>query len=182
MGTQVLRPQDCLVERFPVLHGQRNYSPTKGNGFGYTKTNHIINNNTNYVNKKSTTVQTGHKKRYHNQSQQYQQQNCSTSPKKISSLDESKSVSRHRNTRNDLEMGQVTVVRRGDSLDSLNSRIKKDMTKKSAFDPAEIYAGSAFSVSPSPSSLPLPTFFKKQELKPFDDSATRDLRRLLRLE
>ncbi|PIM97588.1 hypothetical protein CDL12_29941 [Handroanthus impetiginosus] len=52
---------------------------------------------------------------------------------------------------------------------------------------ADVYAGSAFSLSPSPQSLPLPSFFNKKHQsdntsKPFDDSATRDLRRLLRLE
>lgn len=45
----------------------------------------------------------------------------------------------------------------------------------------DMYAGSAFSVSPSPSSLPLPSFSKKKQF-PIDDSATRDLRRLLRLD
>ncbi|CAA7405988.1 unnamed protein product [Spirodela intermedia] len=41
----------------------------------------------------------------------------------------------------------------------------------------ETYAGPAFSASPSPRALPLPTFPSK---KP--DAATRDLRRLLRLD
>jgi hypothetical protein len=36
-------------------------------------------------------------------------------------------------------------------------------------------------VSPAPSSLPLPSFSKKKQVS-IDDSATRDLRRLLRLE
>ncbi|KAJ0033889.1 hypothetical protein Pint_24985 [Pistacia integerrima] len=44
----------------------------------------------------------------------------------------------------------------------------------------DVYAGSAFAVSPEPSSLPLPSFFKKQIS--VDDSATRDIKRLLRLE
>nr|GMD77387.1 proline-rich nuclear receptor coactivator [Ipomoea batatas] len=53
----------------------------------------------------------------------------------------------------------------------------------------DVYAGSGFSNSPSPRSLPLSSFFnnanKKQDgsdTTSFDDSATRDLRRLLRLE
>ncbi|KAF2287770.1 hypothetical protein GH714_002651 [Hevea brasiliensis] len=45
----------------------------------------------------------------------------------------------------------------------------------------DVYAGSAFAVSPAPSSLPLPSFSKKKQVS-FDDSATRDLRRLLRLD
>lgn len=158
MGTEILRPQDSLVERYPAFHGRRNYVPTKGNRLGNTKTNHNNNNNNN-------------KKRYKNQNE------------RIISSDESKAVSSKSINRNELEIGQVTIVRRGDSLDSLNSRIKKDRTTKTVFEPATLYAGSsAFSSSPSPTSLPLPTFFKKQELKSFDDSATRDLRRLLRLQ
>ncbi|MFS7928573.1 hypothetical protein Hanom_Chr04g00322361 [Helianthus anomalus] len=50
------------------------------------------------------------------------------------------------------------------------------------------YAGSAFFHSPSPRSLPLPSFFKKQDSMAmvddddaFDDSATKHLCRLLRL-
>ncbi|KAF0895506.1 hypothetical protein E2562_013601 [Oryza meyeriana var. granulata] len=49
----------------------------------------------------------------------------------------------------------------------------------------EVYAGPAFSVSPEPSSLPLPQFpFRKAAAAAavIDDAATRDLRRMLRLE
>ncbi|KAE8037555.1 hypothetical protein FH972_010136 [Carpinus fangiana] len=46
----------------------------------------------------------------------------------------------------------------------------------------DMYAGLAFVMSPEPSSLPLPLFSKKKQvLVIVDDSATRDLRRLLRL-
>ncbi|KAL3012083.1 hypothetical protein AAZX31_07G235300 [Glycine max] len=63
----------------------------------------------------------------------------------------------------------TTILRRGQSLDSA---VK-----------SEVYAGSAFAVSPSPEALPLPSFStKKQDSVAVDDSATRDLRRLLRLE
>jgi hypothetical protein len=48
----------------------------------------------------------------------------------------------------------------------------------------ELYAGPAFSAaSPEPSSLPLPQFpFQKAVAPAVNDAATRDLRRLLRLE
>ncbi|MCS4558852.1 proline-rich nuclear receptor coactivator motif-containing protein, partial [Shewanella sp. C32] len=48
----------------------------------------------------------------------------------------------------------------------------------------EVYAGPAFSVSPEPSSVPLPQFpFRKAAVTAaVDDAATRDLRRMLRLE
>lgn len=52
----------------------------------------------------------------------------------------------------------------------------EDLTAK------KMYAGSAFSVSPSPSSLPLPNFFLKKDESTVADYATKDLRRLLRLE
>lgn len=52
---------------------------------------------------------------------------------------------------------------------------------------ADVYAGSAFALSPSPRSLPLPSFFNKKQqdyakINPSNDPATRDLRRLLRLD
>ncbi|KAH0675392.1 hypothetical protein KY285_023193 [Solanum tuberosum] len=45
---------------------------------------------------------------------------------------------------------------------------------------AEFYAGSGFSSSPPPSSLPVPAFFMKKREDNLD--ATSDLRRLLRLD
>ncbi|KAL6850528.1 hypothetical protein ACP4OV_021155 [Aristida adscensionis] len=47
---------------------------------------------------------------------------------------------------------------------------------------AEVYAGPAFSTSPEPSALPLPQFPAKKAAAAVDDAATRDLRRILRLE
>ncbi|CAL9198553.1 unnamed protein product [Musa hybrid cultivar] len=55
--------------------------------------------------------------------------------------------------------------------------------------PPDVYAGSAFDLSPSPRALPLPSFSRRKEDLPpagakavVDCSATKDLRRLLRLE
>ncbi|RRT55734.1 hypothetical protein B296_00034896 [Ensete ventricosum] len=55
--------------------------------------------------------------------------------------------------------------------------------------PPNVYAGSAFDLSPSPRALPLPSFSRRKEEPPpppakavVDCSATKDLRRLLRLE
>ncbi|XP_010912095.1 uncharacterized protein [Elaeis guineensis] len=51
---------------------------------------------------------------------------------------------------------------------------------------ADMYARAGFAISPSPTSLPLPSFSRRSLSSPsivtVDDSATRDLRRLLRLE
>lgn len=114
-------------------------------------------------------------------------------------------------------MGQVTILKRGESLDSLRNR-GNDRRKTVSFDDrdlvvtgterigpepesvkeevrvadlkvaatvalqSDVYAGSAFSWSPSPSSLPLPTFSRRKEVfKIMEDSVTEDLRRLLRI-
>ncbi|XP_058083149.1 uncharacterized protein LOC131231075 [Magnolia sinica] len=86
-----------------------------------------------------------------------------------------------------------TIVKRGESLDPPKRREFQGRDRRKAtvsFDDRDlivsdinVYAGSAFSQSPPPSSLPLPSFSKKKESLPgFDDSATRDLRRLLRID
>lgn len=94
-------------------------------------------------------------------------------------------------------MENVTILRRGESLDS---KIRSEAGKRKegrepeprqvpavesrspmACGRCDVYAGSAFFVSPEPSSLPLPSFSKKK-MAPVDDSATRGLRRLLRLD
>lgn len=110
--------------------------------------------------------------------------------------------------------GQVTILKRGESLDSKKSEFKRSDLKKAASlneadlvvcgkgrlgpDPelvpkqirlkeplplqSDVYAGSAFSQSPSPRSLPLPSFSTRKAPPAVDDSATKDLRRLLRLD
>lgn len=203
MGTEVLRPQDCLVERFPVtFHGRKNYLPS-----GYYAKSY----------RKPTVVRTDPRKKSTNHHQQHQQQQ-NQEVAKLKTRDDVK-VTRVNNNNGPVAvsngpgpvMGKVTILRRGVSMDSLNPKIKKDNTITTTTttkreddlvtfgterlgpeqpgmlpmfgNPVDVYAGSAFSVSPCPSSLPLPSFFRKQEFKSFeDDSATRGLRRLLRLE
>ncbi|OIS98549.1 PREDICTED: uncharacterized protein LOC109232558 [Nicotiana attenuata] len=171
MGTEVLRPQNCLREpQAAMVFHRRKTGNGYYNNYGYRK----------------PVVRT-EKKKLNNKSQ---------NQNKAEPL-----ISR----RSSADGGNVTILRRGDSLDSLNPKIGTDKKKpeftvygtgrlgpeapkqiRVGFSPADMYAGSAaFSNSPSPRSLPLPSFFnsKKQvEFKSFDDSATRDLRRLLRLE
>ncbi|KAF9618284.1 hypothetical protein IFM89_000919 [Coptis chinensis] len=68
----------------------------------------------------------------------------------------------------------VTILKRGESIDNLVVRVRTT---------EEIYAGSAFFSSPSPRKLPLPSFSKKTSTFVVDDElATKDLRRLLRLD
>lgn len=133
--------------------------------------------------------------------QQQQQQlglNNLLLPRRSASVDE---------LQNDLP--RVTILRRGQSLDTIDaSRLKRDLENETRGGGGlmrdDVYAGSAFFVSPSPSSLPLPSFFNininnnnsnsnnngvnisnhstVMSNEEFHDSATRDLRRLLRLE
>ncbi|CAH8383534.1 unnamed protein product [Eruca vesicaria subsp. sativa] len=76
------------------------------------------------------------------------------------------------------------IRRRGESFDSF-SNIKSRRSNAPADD---IYAGSSiFVVSPAPSSLPLPSFSRRNVksqvvVVSVDDLASQDLRRLLRLE
>jgi hypothetical protein len=104
----------------------------------------------------------------------------------------SKPVTNHPNL--EVDSGRVTILRRGQSLDSLegnlrngdfNNKSPKLSSKKAVANTmvagADVYAGSAIFVSPSPSSLPLPSFFSNKKSES-DVSATRDLRRLLGLE
>ncbi|CAI9758329.1 unnamed protein product [Fraxinus pennsylvanica] len=203
MGTEVLRPQDCLGERFRVsqvaFHNRR--KNTKHGEAGYRKP--VF---------RSERSDQNQKKKFNNQHE-------NSISKKSSSADSLKFRSD-----NGPVMGQVTILRRGESLDSLNPKInsnkKLGSPKRSPVDDmvvygterigpdtpemapmqirlvaqpasarrggADTYAGSAFSTSPSPRSLPVPSFFNKKKQdsarQVFDDSATRDLRRLLRLE
>ncbi|EOA31677.1 hypothetical protein CARUB_v10014881mg [Capsella rubella] len=79
------------------------------------------------------------------------------------------------------------VRRRGESFDSFsNIKVRKSSPEVVSAD--NIYAGSSmFVVSPAPSSLPLPSFSRRDDknqvlVVSVDDSASQDLRRLLRLE
>ena len=158
MATEVLRPQDCLV-RLPhaAFSRRRNYG-------GYM----------------------------HNPKPSRRQISRSEKRAVVSkkpSCDDSRVAKR-----SGLVMEKVVILRRGESLDStMKSDVVVCGTQRLGPDPemvpkqirlakADVYAGSAFAVSPAPSALPLPSFSKKPSSAAVDDSATRDLRRLLRLE
>ncbi|KAG4948703.1 hypothetical protein AAZX31_15G095700 [Glycine max] len=172
MGTEVLRPQDCFTHRIAVPPA----------GFSRRRTSGTHNNNYFRGTRKPVTRPEQRKRVV----------------EKRPSFDDSR-FSR-------LEMEKVTILRRGESLDSKlkTGALKKEGdnlvvvgTQRLGPDPdmvqkqirivdfrsgRQVYAGSAFSVSPSPTALPLPSFSKKQPAVAVADSATRDLRRLLRLE
>uniref|UniRef100_A0A5B7B497 Uncharacterized protein n=1 Tax=Davidia involucrata TaxID=16924 RepID=A0A5B7B497_DAVIN len=198
MGTEVLRPQDCLIERIRIAPAVFNRRRTcYGNGNGNPRFRKPV---------VRPEFRPDQKKRFNNQSEP-------SISKRPSSSDGLK-----KNQNSNLVMGHVTILRRGESIDSKmkgDQPLKKNGddfivcgTQRLGPDPemvpkqiriedlksvvspvavrcrSDVYAGSAFSVSPSPKSLPLPSFFnKKQQVSSFiDDSATRDLRRLLGLD
>ncbi|KAJ8565916.1 hypothetical protein K7X08_008492 [Anisodus acutangulus] len=185
MGTEVLRPQNCLIERFrepqPVFHRRKT-----GNGYTYRK-----------------PVFRTEKKKLNNKIQNQSEP----------SISKRSEESKQAQIPSPIVMSEVMILRRGESLDSLNPSIRKEnkttssckkkttsdeltvygtgrlgpeqpemLPKKIRVGRSDVYAGSAFSNSPSPRALPLPSFFNNNNKKSFDDSATRDLRRLLRLE
>ncbi|KAJ6838835.1 putative serine/Arginine-related protein 53 [Iris pallida] len=107
-------------------------------------------------------------------------------------------------------MGHVTILKRGESLVSRKEKEKKkEEERKEAplvpdppvFGPdplgpdpllvprrirlvsgraGDVYAGSAFAMSPSPRKVPMPSFSRRREAA--GCSATEDLRRMLRLD
>lgn len=200
MGTEILRPQDCLLERMRVspaaLYRRRsNYGNFNSN---YTNYSNYYNSRPN----RKPAVRPDQRKRVGSPPAQSE-----------TSISRKSSCNDLRAGRNNLVMEKVTILRRGESLDSMIkssvSSSRKDIdagltvtgTERLGPDPemvpkqirivdlkqhpvagySDVYAGSAFSVSPVPSSLPLPSFSRKKEVF-VDDSATRDLRRLLRLD
>ncbi|RVW55683.1 hypothetical protein CK203_001422 [Vitis vinifera] len=188
MGTEILRPQDCLIERMgvsPAVFPRRKAFP------GNVKANR----------RPVVRAERSDQKRRGSQSE--------GSISKRSSSDDVRAA------KGNVVVGPVTILRRGESLDS---KLKSEALKKNgeeemivsgterlgpdpemvpkqirikdlkpfAFSVAakpDMYAGSAFALSPSPSSLPLPSFSRKKQMSPVvDDWATKDLRRLLRLD
>ncbi|KAJ4722299.1 Proline-rich nuclear receptor coactivator [Melia azedarach] len=188
MGTEILRPQDCLTDRIrlnPAMCSRRR-------NYGYA--------NPNYCNHKPNRKPTVRYDKPDQRRQQRAQSEPSMSRKSIS--DDSKNVKRsscddlrtvrsyENNHNNYLVMENVTILRRGESLDSkMKSGNGMASSKKEGerlvvtgtvrFGPApkqfqmagfnspvpgksDVYAGSAFAVSPAPSSLPLPSFSKKK--------------------
>lgn len=192
MGTEILRPQDCLIERIRVTPTS---CPRRRYGNGSFNPSYYYNNNSNNNNNGNGRFNRKPVQRKRVGSEQ-------PISKRSSSADDLKTV------RNNVTMENVTILRRGESLDSkikssnvgnegglvvtgtdrlgpdpemVPKQIKIVDIRSPVTGKSDVYAGSAFAVSPAPSSLPLPSFSKKKQVS-IDDSATRDLRRLLRLD
>lgn len=173
MGTEVLRPQDCLIERIrrpPVSIYRQSY----GN---------CCNHNKNYVPSSRSSRKPAKRPE---SSGKRRRVVVPSQPIPVTSVSRRSSSDDLRMARSSGMMREkVTILRRGESLDS--KIMCEALTKNGGDDfvtcPVQaIYAGSAFVVSPLPSALPLPSFSKKQPSAVVADSATRDLRRLLKLE
>ncbi|KAB2599492.1 hypothetical protein D8674_009763 [Pyrus ussuriensis x Pyrus communis] len=187
MGTEILRPQDCLIERIRVRPAS--FSRRKSYYYGSPIANQ------NYVSNPRSR-----KPAVRSESRRIQVQPADAAPV-------AKTSSSHDDLRS-FKMEKVTILRRGESLDSkMNEKgglagtgtgtarlrpgpetVQKQVRIVDLRSPVggktDMYAGSAFAVSPEPSSLPLPSFSRKKQVSKVvdDDSATRDLRRLLRLD
>ncbi|KAL7105073.1 hypothetical protein ACP275_07G022800 [Erythranthe tilingii] len=208
MGTEVLRPQDLLVERFHVppasFHRRRNF-PANG-AISNLNINRKPNHTSNSYRKTSPKPE---KKK----------------PAAAENVATKKAVHGESRRKHDgganggSVMGQITLLRRGESMDSLTppktkagsyesksspktkpvddlailgigrigpespEMLPKQIRRSPPPPPPNMYAGSVCDTSPSPQSLPLPSFFsKKLQIDCSNDPATRDLRRMLRLD
>ena len=202
MGTEVLLPQDCLIER--IRAPPASFSRRRSYGNFYNTNNYVnhVNHGNNYGNTKRSTFYGAGSGRINRKPaiRPEQRKRVSVAERRPSSDD--LKVARG----SGLVMEKVSILRRGESLDSLvkNENLKKEGddfvvigTQRLGPDPnivkkqtrivdfknaCDVYAGSAFAMSPSPSALPIPSFQRKFTAPvTVDDSATRDLRRLLRL-
>lgn len=181
MGTEILRPQDCLIQR---IRGPPASLYSRRRNYGYPNPSYS-NNNTRPSRRPTVRHEKPDQRRQRAQSEpsmtMSRRSSMSDDSKmmiKRSSSDDMKTV-RSCDNNSGLAMEKVMILKRGESLDSMMKK-KGPAALEKMTGKCDVYAGSAFSVSPEPSSLPLPSFFKKQIS--VDDSATRDLKRLLRLE
>ncbi|ERN07479.1 uncharacterized protein LOC18435699 [Amborella trichopoda] len=177
MGTEVLRPQDCLRDsmRVPVSPFQRRRAPGGGNP----------NWNLKRAPKKKSQFDSSNKAK-DNQAKNLVMGQV-TILKRGQPLIPAKD---QRSPQKPALLGRDPIVSSTEFLGPDPAMVPKKIgltdlkeALSSGFKCHDVYAGSGFSVSPSPSALPLPSFSRKKSLFPtIDDSATKDLRRLLKLE
>ncbi|KAK9933581.1 hypothetical protein M0R45_020774 [Rubus argutus] len=189
MGTEILRPQDCLIERIrvpPATFSRRKSYYCENSYPMPLPMQHMSNHH-----KSRKPVVRAEQRR--------------PKPAVVSKRSGRSSSDDLRGFKTE----KVTILRRGESLNKLK-KVKSDsglattdgakrLGLGAEMVPREVrimdlrtpvtekpvmYAGSAFAMSPEPSSLPLPSFSRKKQVPRIvvDDAAARDLRRLLRLE
>ncbi|XP_039162783.1 uncharacterized protein LOC104425304 [Eucalyptus grandis] len=197
MATEVLRPQDCLIQRIRV--SPASYPRRKACNYGNS-----------YSNPSSRSSARPNRRQQMQQIQQQQPQPAkpeqqrkryvpAQSEPSTSSRSSSDDLSKQARSAGLVMEKPVVAAASGDMVvcdgtqrlgpdpEMVPKQVRIVDLRSPAPAPAagrrrcDMYAGSAFAVSPEPSSLPLPSFSKKKHVS-FDDSATRDLRRLLRLD
>ena len=205
MGTEVLLPQDCFIERIRAPPASFSRRRSYGNFYNTNNNNNHVKHGNNYGNygntSRSTFYDVGSGRINRKPAIRPEQRKRVAVAERRPSSDDSK-VARG----SGLVMEKVTILRRGGSFDSM---VKSENLKKEGDDlvvignqrlgpdpnmvpkhirivdfknACDIYAGSAFAMSPSPSALPIPSFHRKFAAPvTVDDSATRNLRRLLRI-
>lgn len=185
MGTEILRPQDCLIERIRVPPAS--FSRRKSYYYGNSNPMPLpMQQMSNYHKSRKPVVRAEQRR---------------PKPAVVSKRSGRSSSDDLRGFKTE----KVTILRRGESLNTLK-KVKSDSglattdralgsdlvpkevrimnLRTPVTEKPDMYAGSAFAMSPEPSSLPLPSFSRKNQVSRIvvDDSAARDLRRLLRLE
>lgn len=198
----MLRPQDCLTHRIgippPVFHRR------KTTFYGYKSAIPKVNKSTirsESVDRKRSPVQ--FRKSSEERKRSPVQLRRSPDPLKFSKRSASAgdlTYKQYQVNNNLLVAGKMRILRRGESLVSITAADENNGGEMAVYgtgrlgpDPEnvmkqvrvglpDVYAGSAVTMSPSPRALPVPSFFKKGGEKFVDDSATKDLRRLLRLD
>ncbi|XP_042484159.1 uncharacterized protein LOC122064517 [Macadamia integrifolia] len=199
MATSVLRSQDCLRDRFstetlssPSFKPCRNPNP---NLHPKPKPKPKPNPNPN-----PSSTRSAQKKRTSvgSKGKESRRSRCETSVARLPAKN--------------LIMGQVTILKRGEVLklsevDRVPDVVAEEAKIDEVYDLCSIdrlgpepdtvpnqigladvksvdcvFAGSAFFTSPPPSSLPLPRFFTKKDLRSKNDDAATDLQRILPLD
>ncbi|KAI3522358.1 hypothetical protein L1887_00077 [Cichorium endivia] len=164
MGTQVLPARDYLIcSNSTVFHGGRKpYT-----AYGATNSGRLNNN---------------HSGRKSNIRQNLEKQTASSINKSPSAPD---LTIKHQSKKQRLPLTNVKRVEFV-SIENIGTRKPSGITN-SPMRSDDSYAGSACFLSPSPRCLPLPSFFSTKQGSittdhNCDDTATKDLRRLLRIE
>lgn len=185
MATQVLRPQDCLTHRIGVPPAVFPRRKTNFYGFrsGIPKVSRPVIRSERNDRRRSPDQ----RKRPPVKLRRSPEKKRSPEPIKFAKRSASAGDLTYKqnrisnNNNNLLGTGNVKILRRGESLESLDPGT---VMKQVRVGLPDVYAGSAVTMSPSPRALPVPSFFKKGGggEKFVDDSATKDLRRMLRLD
>lgn len=173
MATEVLRSQEYFTERFGLSPcRRRNYTAVNG-----VSSSHNFNSKINRKQHASTNSRSSERNRH--QEFSINRRHSSADGYRTYKTDNNHRHNHYHGSRN-LVTEKVTILRRGESLDSNIKSGESSRNAGAVAGKSEVYAGFGFDVSPAPSCLPLPSFNMKKPVV-VDDLATRDLRRLLRI-